>query len=185
MTHFTKSLGAGLAAAFMVVSAGQADAQGGRGYVSPWRPMPGSEQHNLLSPHADFIKSMRGCCTELDGRGNLEEVINDGHDSRFPKTAEFPEEDFPYIVIVTHDLKGKALDKPTIVHIPKDKVLSVTEAKSICKPMRIKDKDSTCIPPNFNVLWAYDNSQGYDYDNGKEAHRITNLYCYYPDPKMR
>lgn len=176
MTDLTRGLVPALAAAFM----GMAAAGGALGQeADSWIPKEGTEQYELLKPHADFVKHMRNCCTLRDGRGNLKEEINEGQNPDYPKDR------FPYIVTITQDLEGKTLETPTVVYIPRDKVITVSEAKAICKPMRILDKNSTCVPPTVNVIWAYDNSQNPGYKAGTETHRITTLYCYYPRPNMQ
>lgn len=154
-----------------------------------WIPDPeGSEehqrQHEMLEPHRDFINSMGGCCNTRDGRGNLEEIKNDGSDPRFPVNPKFPESTHPYLVVITHDLTGKELDEPTILPIPKEKIISTSQARAYCKPKLMADKNSTCRPPAFNVLWAYDNSDESTYHAGIDRHRITTLYCYFPKPSL-
>lgn len=194
-------LSQGLAAGLLALSFGtaavndNADARGRstgpaaettQAYVQPsqvrgdqWIPDPENNeeharQHDMLEPHRDFINSMGGCCNTRDGRGNLHEEINTGEDAAT----------HPYIVTITHDLNGKLLDEPTILKIPKEKVISVAQAKAYCKPKLMADKDSTCRPPAFNVLWAYDNSDWQSYQVGLDKHKITTLYCYYPKPSL-
>ncbi|MCD8526452.1 MAG: hypothetical protein LRY76_08965 [Alphaproteobacteria bacterium] len=184
MTSLSKGLAAGLMSAFMAVTA-MAQGAEAASYTERerlWMPQEGSEQYNMLKPHEDFIKNMRGCCTMLDGRGDLEEIINDGSDPRFPANEKYSQAKYPYILLITHDLAGKELEEPTVVYVPKEKILNVKDARSICKPMRLTDPNSTCIPPMFNVLWAYDNSDETSYQIGMDKHRITTLYCYYPRP---
>lgn len=202
MTHKARSLAAGLTAAFMAFSsASQAQFfsdgplyEGQRSNASSidrWMPGPDSdssqlkEQHNLLKPHEDFIMKMRNCCTLRDGRGNLEEVRNNGEDPRFPADTTHPENAFPYIVVITHDLTGRELNEPVAVYIPKDKVISAREAKDTCKSARVLNPNSTCIPPSFNVLWAYDNSLDGNVTKGTVPYRVTNIYCYWPQPGVQ
>lgn len=189
MTSFKQGLVSGLMAAFAVAGmAGGASAQTQfTPNGDPWMPQHQlqtphmMEQHEMLKPHEEFVRRMRNCCNLRDGRGNLEEIINDGQDPRFPADPKFPQDKFPYIVIVTHELTGKSLEEPTVVYVPQDKVVSKREALETCKGDRLlKGKDSTCKPPSFNVLWAYDNSMEETYRAGIGKHRITTLYCYYP-----
>lgn len=200
MTYWKQGLASGLAAVFAAgaIMPGNGNAQytrGGGTHVphtqqvsgDSWMPRPDSEssylreQYDMLKPHEEFIRRMRNCCTLRDGRANLEEIINDGSDERFPLNPRYPTEEFPYIVLVTHDLNGKQLDEPTVVYVPRDKIISKREALETCKSDRLlKGRASTCVPMDKNVLWAYDNSDETGYRNGTDKHRIRTFFCYYP-----
>lgn len=168
MTKLSGMLAGGLVSTFIAVSA----VSGGVGakaqeYVDPWIPQPGSEQYDLIKPHEEFVKRMRNCCNLKDGRANLQERFNEGEDK----------ETHPYIVTITHALTGVKLDQPIEIKISRDQIISVAEAKATCKPDRIANKNSTCVPPSFNVLWAYDNSNTKSLN---EPFKITRVFCYYP-----
>ncbi|MCD8493883.1 MAG: hypothetical protein LRY39_00330 [Alphaproteobacteria bacterium] len=187
MTYINKkNMASGLTAAFMVMATAVP------GNADGWMPSQDSPnaylqyQHDLLKPNEDFIKKMPSCCTLRDGRGNLEEVINDGTDPRFPADPDRPQAQFPYIVIITHDLNGQELSEPAVVYIPKSKVLSTSQANAACKSDRILNPESTCKPPTFNVLWAYDNSNSNAPTGERSApFHITNIWCYYPYQGMQ
>jgi hypothetical protein len=153
-----------------------------------WVPTPNGppehqRQFNMLERHTEFINSM-GCCNTKDGRGDLEEIPNDGSDARFPLNSAKSQKDYPYIVLMTHDLNGKQLDKPTPIWIPADKILSVETARAKCKPKLIENPDSTCTLPNFPVLFVYDNSDSKVYQDGDVPHQMDNFYCYYRPPEV-
>ncbi len=162
--------------------------------ASAVEPAVGSEQYNLLKPHEDFVRYMKrpdmgtSCCNLNDGRANFEEQITDN-------------EDVPYRIKITHTVSGLELDQPVWVDIPRKYVLGIEDADRICEPKReaaeAQGRESTCISPTFNVLWAFDNS-GIDRQTGKHRvgdrlysegekvdhrdWRITTMYCYFPQP---
>lgn len=180
MTTTKRNLVSGAMAAFMALATPYSTSLAD----DSWTPPEGSEQYDMLKPNEDFIRFMRlsdyySCCTLRDGRADLKEEFNKG------ANPNYPAKDYPYIVTVTHDLTGKKLDEPTIVYIPKDKVLTLREARSICKPIKLTHPDSSCDAPPFNVLWAYDNSQEPDYKSGKVKHRMTSIFCYFPKPNLQ
>lgn len=189
---------AGLTALFMAVSPVQLATAQHRAFdewlVSPDAQTPYlRDQYNLLAPHADFVKKTRQCCSLRDGRGNVEEVRNNGEDPRFPENPDYPENRFPYIVIITHDLKGNELKEPAAVYIPRDKIITAREAKDTCKPERILNPASTCVPPSFNVLWSRDESiydegiyGGYNPSLGGNLYGDSVfVYCYWPQPDVQ
>ncbi|MCD8493882.1 MAG: hypothetical protein LRY39_00325 [Alphaproteobacteria bacterium] len=181
MVHIKKSL-AGLTTAFMIMATAQsanAQQQPWESGNDPWELKPGSEQYNLLKPHEDFIKKMRNCCSLRDGRANLEERINEG------ENPDFPPDRYPYIVIVTHDLRGDELKEPATIYIPRDRVITASEANATCKPQRILDPNSTCIPPSFNVLWMRDDSNYDGYNPNSNLPYGYFVYCYWPQPGLQ
>lgn len=169
MNQFSQIFSAGLLSAFVGVAA----MSGTPKAHTP--PPPGSEQDELLAPHKDFVIQMRNCCNLRDGRGNVAQRHNEGDD----KAA------FPYIVTITQDLAGKPLKEPFELKIPKGAVVDLAEARAKCKAHRLVNPDSTCIPPSFSVLWAFDNSDTEPYQTGEQPFRITTLYCFYPAPDLQ
>ncbi|MCI5061109.1 MAG: hypothetical protein MRY79_08580 [Alphaproteobacteria bacterium] len=165
--------------------------------MAGWAPKPGTERYELLKPHEEFIKRMTrndveyaSCCNLEDAQPDLEEIINTPEEN--PNyNPNYPQDRYPYIVIVTHDLNGKELPSPQKVHIPADKVLTVDRAQEILDSIINLDPtkdpeinpDSKFLAPSFNVLWAYDNSSRYGTEQTQEPWKITNLFCYYPDPR--
>lgn len=184
-------------AAALALSATVASAQmRGTGTVSlsNQRPAAGSEQAELLAPHMDFINKM-GCCTDRDGRAMLEEI--DQSDTN-PSV--------PYVVMRRETVDGLQLSEPVAIPIPASKVRDLEDYESRCASTIARAEASgtehTCTPPPYNVIWAYDNirydsSRGVytntddrtkEYEPGSvipaEDYRVTNLYCYFPEPQF-
>ena len=181
-----------LVAAFGLAPATQAHA---------FEPPEGSEQYELLMPHIDFITTMRreglgfSCCSLRDGRGDMEQI-------------ETGDPEFPYILRLTHTLiHGYKLSEPVELKIPAKVIIDAQDTNKHCGPKRLKDeaqgKVSTCIAPDFNVIWAFDNVRSPTYKSGSDrdgatrivdqngetvivadTYALTNLYCYYPTPSL-